>query len=101
MTTSLIDAIQPMTMTPKHEVLESLDQLISLVSGREAAVSTNHLESKPLERISAITDVVAQEVVTATKNDDVKSIKQCRRKIQSLTSLKTLATVLMNEVEWD
>ncbi len=90
-----------MTMTPKHQVLNSLDQLISLVSGRDAAISTNELEGKPLERISAITNVVAQEVVTATKADDARGIKQCRRKIESLTSLKTLATVLMDEVEWD
>ena len=90
-----------MTMTPKHEVLNSLDQLIALVSGRDAAISTNELEGKPLQRISAITDVVAQEVVIATKADDTRGLKQCRRKIESLTSLKTLATVLMDEVEWD
>ena len=90
-----------MTMTPKHQVLNSLDQLISLVSGRDAAITTNNLEGKPLERISAITNVIAEELMTATKTDDTRGIKQCRRKIESLTSLKTLSTVLMNEVEWD
>lgn len=88
-------------MTPKYQVLESLDQLISLVSGRDPAIKTNHLEGKPLDRIRAITSVIAEELSTATQQDDTRSLKQCKRKIESLTSLKTLATVLMDEVEWD
>lgn len=101
MTYGTLNTYQPMTMTPKYEVLEALDQLITLVSGREASIKTNDLAGKPIERIREITSIVAEELASAATTDDIKTIKQCRRKVESLTSLKTLSSVLLNEVEWD
>ena len=89
------------TMTPKPEVVRALNQLISLVAGKRAAVLTNELEEQPDERIREITKLVTAEVLEATTTGDVKALKQCQRKIDSLTSLKTLAKVLMDEVIWE
>lgn len=93
--------MQPITMTPKYEIQEALDQLISLVAGREAAIRTNHLAGTPVERIREVTNVISEELLSSTQSGDIKAIKQCQRKVTSLTSLKTLATCLMDEVEWD
>ena len=92
---------QPTTMTDKADVTKALNQLISLVAGRQAAVETNHLAERPDDRIREITTLVANELIAATTSGDVKALKQCQRKVESLTSLKTLATVLMEEVDWD
>lgn len=88
-------------MTPKYKVQEALDQLISLVAGREAAIRTNDLAGDPVGRIREVTNVISEELMTSTQSGDIKAIKQCQRKVTSLTSLKTLATCLMDEVEWD
>ena len=90
-----------LAMTPKDEVTEALDQLISLVAGGDSARKTNELAGRPKERITKITTFVADELTTATQNGDMKAFKQIQRKVSSLGSLKTLATVLMDEVEWD
>ena len=90
-----------LAMTPKDEVTEALDQLISLVAGRDSAIKTNGLAGSPKERITKITTFVAEELTAATQSGDMKAFKQIQRKVQSLGSLKTLATVLMDEVEWD
>jgi polyphosphate kinase len=90
-----------LNMTPKDEVTEALDQLISLVAGRESAIKTNDLAGSPKERINKITTFVAEELTEATKTGDMKAFKQIQRKVGSLGSLKTLATVLMDEVVWD
>ena len=92
---------QPTTMTPKEDVLKALNQLTSLVAGREMAVKTNDLIEHPDARIGELTTLTAHELVKATTSGDTKALKQAQRKLESLTSLKTLATVLMKEVEWD
>ena len=101
MTSGILMRNQPTMMTPKYDVQLALDQLISLVAGREAAIKTNDLAGQPVERIREITNVIADELMSATQTGDMKALKQCERKVQSLTSLKTLATVLMEEVEWE
>ena len=101
MTSGILIKNQPTTMTPKYKVQEALDQLISLVAGREAAIRTNELAGDPVGRIREVTNVISEELVTSAQSGDTKAIKQCQRKVESLTSLKTLATCLMEEVEWD
>jgi hypothetical protein len=88
-------------MTPKHEIQAALDQLISLVAGREAAIRTNDLAGDPVGRIREVTNVISEELIGSTQSGDIKAIKQCQRKVTSLTSLKTLATCLMDEVDWE
>lgn len=88
-------------MTPKYEIQAALDQLISLVAGREAAIRTNDFAGDPVMRIREVTNVLSEELLAATQGGDMKALKQCQRKVDSLTSLKTLATCLMEEVEWD
>ena len=101
MTSGILNPTQPTIMTPKYEIQAALDQLISLVAGREAAIKTNDLAGDPVGRIREITNVISNELVSSTQGGDIKAIKQCQRKVESLTSLKTIATCLMDEVEWD
>lgn len=101
MTSGILNSTQPITMTPKYEIQAALDQLISLVAGREAAIRTNELAGDPVGRIREITNVISEELIASTQGGDIKAIKQCQRKVESLTSLKTLATCLMDEVDWN
>ena len=101
MTSGILSRNQPTTMTPKEDVLKALNQLTSLVAGRESAIATNHLDGDPEGRVTEITNLTAQELVKASTSGDTKALKQAQRKLESLTNLKTLATVLQEEVDWD
>ena len=100
MTSGILSENQPTTMTPKQDVLKALNQLTSLVAGREAAIATNHLAEDPEGRLNEVTNMTAQDLVKASTSGDIKALKQAQRKLESLTSLKTLATCLMQEVDW-
>lgn len=91
----------PTNMTQRQDVVNALNQLISLIAGREASVLTNSLAEHPGERLSEITKAVSEELIATTSSGDIKALKQCQRKLESLTSLKVLTTVLMDEVDWD
>ena len=101
MTSGILSLNQPTTMTPKEDVLKALNQLTSLVAGREAAIATNDLDGDPEGRLNEVTNMTAQDLIKATTSGDTKALKQAQRKLESLTSLKTLATCLMQEVDWD
>ena len=101
MTYGTLKLTEPITMTPKTDVLRALNQLISLVAGRDMAIATNEKYEEPDDRIRAITNLITEELMAATTSGDIKALKQCQRKVESLTSLKTLAVCLMDEVDWD
>ena len=92
---------QPTTMTPKDEVVNALNQLTSLVAGKESAIATNHLSGDPEDRVTEVITLTAHEMVKAASSGDTKALKQAQRKLDSLNSLKTLSTVLIKEVHWD
>lgn len=87
-------------MTNFDDVQKALRQLISLVAGREGAVATNHLQDAPLERISQLISLASKDLTEAATSGDQKGMKQAQRKLESLGSLNTLATVLIKETEW-
>ena len=92
---------QPTTMTPKEEVLRALNQLTSLVAGREAAIATNDLSDTPEQRVAEIVSMTSKDLIEAASSGDNKALKQAQRKLESLGSLKLLSEVLINEVDWD
>ena len=97
----ILNLNQPTNMTPKTDVLKALNQLISLVAGKEAATATNHLAEDPDARLNEITATAAQDLIKHTTSGDIRSLKQAQRKLESLASLRTLTTCLIKEVEWD
>ena len=88
-------------MTDFDLVLKSLNQLIALVAGRDGAVSTNHLADAPLERVSELLSKTSTDLSDAAISGNQKEMKQAQRKLESLSSLRVLATVLIQETEWD
>lgn len=72
------------------EALKALNQLISLVAGRDLAIKTNDLADDPERRISDCIAAAAQEVTNGAMSGDQKVLKQGQRKLESLASLKTL-----------
>lgn len=87
-------------MTPYDDVLRSLNQLISLVAGRDGAIATNHLADAPLERISELIGLASRDLTDAASSGNQQSMRQAQRKLESLGSLRVLAVVLVNETEW-
>jgi hypothetical protein len=78
----------------KPEVLKALNQLTSLVAGRDIALSTNDLADDPEARITHCIAAAAQEVTDGAMSGDQKKLKQGQRKLESLGSLKTLVEEL-------
>lgn len=76
-------------------VAKALNQLISLVAGRDIAMSTNDESDRPAYRIGECLRLAAQEMSDAAVKSDTKAIKQCQRKLESMTSLKLLANQIM------
>ena len=83
----------------QYDTLRALNQLSSLVVGRDRAVETNDLESDPIARIKKLKLLVDQDFRQANALGDTKTIKQVERTMASLQSLLTLAE-LAEEVEW-
>ena len=83
----------------QYDVFRALNQLSSLVVGRDRAIETNDLESDPIARIKKLKLLVDQDFRQANALGDTKTIKQVERTMASLQSLLTLAE-LAEEVEW-
>ena len=83
----------------QYDTYRALNQLSSLVVGRDRAVETNDLESDPIARIKKLKLLVDQDFRQANELGDTKTIKQVERTMASLQSLLTLAE-LAEEVEW-
>lgn len=83
----------------QFDTYRALNQLASLVVGRDRAIETNDLESDPIARIKKLKLLVDQDFRQANELGDTKTIKQVERTMASLQSLLTLAE-LAEEVEW-
>ena len=78
----------------KPEVVKALNQLCSLVAGRDMAISTNDLADDPEQRIIHLIALAAQEVTDGALAGDQKKMKQGQRKLESLGSIRTLVEEL-------
>lgn len=83
----------------QYETFKALNQLASLVVGRDRAVATNHLESDPISRIRELKALVDDDFKQANQIGDTKNLKQVERTMASLQSLVVLAE-LASEVDW-
>jgi hypothetical protein len=83
----------------QYETYRALNQLASLVVGRDRAVETNDLESDPLARVRKLKALVDADFRQAHEIGDTKTLKQIERTMASLQSLLVLAE-LAEEVEW-
>lgn len=77
-------------LTPQG-VTKALNQLASVLAGRELAVATNDLADQPIARIEAMIESAQADLMTAGQAGDTKLLGQSQRKLQSLISLLTLA----------
>jgi hypothetical protein len=83
----------------QYETYRALNQLASLVVGRDRAVDTNDLESDPIARVRKLKALVDADFRQANEIGDTKTLKQIERTMASLQSLLVLAE-LVDEVEW-
>ncbi len=83
----------------QYDTFRALNQLSSLVVGRDRAVETNDLESDPIARIKKLKLLVDQDFRQANELGDTKTLKQVERTMASLQSLLTLAE-LAEDIEW-
>jgi hypothetical protein len=83
----------------QYETFRALNQLASLVVGRDRAVATNDLEADPIARIHQLKTMVDEDFRQANQVGDSKNLKQVERTMASLQSLLLLAE-LASEVEW-
>ena len=74
-----------------HEVNAALNQLTSIIAGRDYAVATNTLTDDAMKRIEAVKAMASKGMIQATEQGDMKGIKQEQRKLESLNSIETLA----------
>ena len=91
-------------MIERQQADRALNQLTSLVGGRDLAIATNHLTGDPAARIEAMRIMVLEAAAKPTRMRTASEIARDDRsmttKIDSLGSLRTLAD-LVGEVEWD
>jgi hypothetical protein len=83
----------------QYETFRALNQLASLIVGRERAILTNDLENDPIARIKKLKMLLDEDFRAANQIGDSKSLKQIERSMASLQSLLVLAA-LVDEVEW-
>ena len=74
-----------------HDQTRALNQLACLISGRQVAIDTNHLDEDPIQRIEAMQSVAKDLLSCAAETGDMKALNQAQRKIESLTNLLVLA----------
>lgn len=75
-------------------LVKAMNQVISLVVGRDLAIKTNAFADNPADRVSELTTLAAQDLVKATQTGDIKTLKQAQRKLETLASLKIIAESL-------
>jgi hypothetical protein len=83
----------------QYDTYRALNQLASLVVGRDRAVETNDLENDPIARVRKLKALVDADFRHANEIGDMKSLKQIERTMASLQSLLVLAE-LAEEVIW-
>ena len=88
-----------MSSVTQYDTFRALNQLASLVVGRERALQTNDLENDPIARIKKLKMLLDEDFRAANQIGDSKSLKQIERSMASLQSLMVLAE-LVDEVDW-
>jgi hypothetical protein len=88
-----------MSSVTQYDTFRALNQLASLVVGRERAILTNDLENDPIARIKKLKMLLDDDFRAANQIGDSKSLKQIERSMASLQSLLVLAE-LVDEVAW-
>ena len=83
----------------QFDTFRALNQLASLVVGRDRAIETNDLETDPIARIKKLKLLVDQDFRQANELGYTKTLKQVERTMASLQSLLTLAE-LAEDIEW-
>ena len=83
----------------QFDTFRALNQLASLVVGRDRAIETNDQETDPIARIKKLKLLVDQDFRQANELGDTKTLKQVERTMASLQSLLTLAE-LAEDIEW-
>ena len=87
------------TATPAAIAFEqqtrALNQLASLLVGRDAAISTNELAHDPIGRIEELLDMTSAELLRAAGAGDQGALKGASRKAEGLGSLLILAKGLV------
>ena len=83
----------------QYDVYKSLNQLASVVVGRDRAIETNDLEQDPIERIKKLKTLVDADFRQANELKDTRMLKAVERAMSSLQSLLVLAE-LAADVEW-
>jgi hypothetical protein len=83
----------------QYDTYRALNQLASLVVGRERAIQTHDLENDPIGRIKKLKLLLDDDFRAANQIADSKTLKQIERTMASLQSLLVLAE-LAEEVEW-
>ena len=86
---------------PGRPTTKALNQLISVLAGRDIAIATNDLAGEPWRRLHAVMDKVTDETTEALEGGNAKAMLQVQRKNQSLTSLQILAWRLMECMDPD
>ena len=91
-------------MIERHEADRALNQLASLVVGRDLAKNTNHLEEDPRKRIYEMYRRISNEDASPTRMPTAAEIARDNRsrntKKESMVSLLTLAEVVDELFEW-
>jgi hypothetical protein len=88
-----------MSSVTQYDTFRALNQLASLVVGRERAILTNDLENDPIARIKKLKMLLDEDFRAANQIGDSKSLKQIERSMASLQSLLVLAE-LVEDVVW-
>ena len=83
----------------QYDTFKALNQLASLVVGRDRSIETNDLENDPIQRIRKLKDLVDEDFRQSNELGDSKTLKQVERTMASLQSLLVLAE-LASEVDW-
>lgn len=91
-------------LTQRSAAERAVNQLLSVIVGRNAARETDSLKSNPSARVQACVKLASIELQDAlqTLAEDAsasRQVQQVQRKMDSLASLQTLAN-LINETEW-
>jgi hypothetical protein len=75
-------------------LVKALNQIISLVAGRDLAVATNEFADRPAYRVGEMLLKIPEELIKASQSGDMKTLKQAQRKMESLTNLKKIADAI-------
>lgn len=92
-------------LTSRDAALRAVNQLLSVVVGRDIARATDNLKHQPADRVKealALTVKEYQDAVSsmATDPNGTQKVKQVQRKLDSLSSLQVLSNVLNEVDDW-